>query len=156
MIPKTTEEWRPVPGWESVYRISSLGRLKNCTRDVRAPWGVRQVKGRIMSTLQNGNGYLFIYLKRGNTRTKAYLHRLVALAFLPNPDQKPYVNHRNRDRADNRLENLEWATESENTQHWMAHDRAKVESSAPVADEPIRDEDLPFGLSTSDSKGLVA
>ena len=146
------EEWRPVPGWENVYQVSSEGRVKNITRDVRSPWGFRKVEGRLMSLLANGNGYRFLYLKRGNTRTKAYVHRLVALAFIENPDGKTYVNHKNRDRADNRLANLEWATESKNTQHYLADDRAKalrdtgdftMEDDAAIFEE-IRPEDVPF------------
>ena len=139
------EEWRPVPGWESVYHVSSHGRVKNCTRDVRVAWGIRTIEGRIMATFENGNGYRYIFLKRGGTRIKAYVHRLVAIAFLSNPEGLEVVNHKDRDRSNNCLENLEWLTQSANIRHmYTAHGRNRIDAREAEKSEEIRAEDLPF------------
>ena len=99
---KITEIWKDIPGFEGRYYISNMGRVKS----VRPGWGVY-----IMKQYDTG-GYYTIQL--GNTQKRYYVHRLVAEAFVPNPDNKPQVNHINEDKHDNRAENLNWMTRSEN------------------------------------------
>ena len=132
------EEWRPVPGWESVYQVSSEGRVKNITRDVRSPWGFRKVEGRLMSLLANGNGYRFLYLKRGNTRTKAYVHRLVALAFITQPAGECVVNHKDFNPANNTAANLEWVSQAENLNYSRKAGRMPVTDKQRAAGASAR------------------
>lgn len=89
------------------YAVSNLGRIKNTKT------------GQILNPGIGGNGYRQVSLKMKDTNTfrKQYVHRLVALYWLPNPDNKREVNHKNLDRTDNRVENLEWVTSSENQKH---------------------------------------
>lgn len=103
MTSSKTEEWRDVPGYEGRYQASSLGRIQG-PRGLNKPF-------------KNRDGYLVatLYTRDGKVRTG--VHRLVALAFIPNPEDKPQTNHKNGIRTDNRPENLEWVTCSENNLH---------------------------------------
>lgn len=110
-----SEEWRPVVGYEGVYEVSDLGRV----RRIKAKRGA--TVGRVQSPRFRGTGkYKYtvsaLYDPCGR-RTDASTHRLVALAFLGEPPEGAVVNHINGDALDNRVENLEWTTFRENIQH---------------------------------------
>lgn len=113
------EEWRNVPGYEELYKISSHGRIKSKRKVV-----YRNIDGEIqpsyvaaektLSPFDNGNGYLSISLFKDGKRTNFYIHRLVAEIFIDNPCNKEQVNHRDYDRKNNKVENLEWVSALEN------------------------------------------
>lgn len=128
----TAEIWKAVPGFEDLYEVSDHGRVRSLDREVvsRSRWGgtvIKQLRGRILRPGKNPNGYLFVFLGAGNIRL---VHRLVAQAFLPNPEQRPTVNHINGKRDDARLANLEWATVSENNAHAYARGRSPSHARA--------------------------
>ena len=106
---KRRERWRWVPGYEGRYAVSDCGDV------LSAPHG--SIDGCILKRRVSNNGYLSVSLFYDGTYRNELVHRLVAKAFIPNPDGKPQVNHINGDRQDNRVENLEWATASENIKH---------------------------------------
>jgi len=96
-----TEQWRPIDGYPN-YEVSNQGRVQ-----------ILSVKGkpckRIVNSQANNVGYLSVVLKAGtNDWKRVYIHRLVALAFIPNPDNKPTIDHINRIRTDNKASNLRW------------------------------------------------
>lgn len=92
------EVWKKVPGYED-YEVSSLGKVKGKHGKILSPW--------------KSKGYDIIWLCKDNTKVKFGIHRIVAWAFLDNPENKPTIDHLNRNRTDNRVENLRWATHSE-------------------------------------------
>ena len=104
------EEWRPVVGYEGLYEVSNLGRVQRL--DGFDTLG-HPLRGRILAPVQHRNGYLFVSLSKGTTKIYA-IHRLVAETFLGKSEGKTEVNHINEIKTDNRAENLEWVTKSEN------------------------------------------
>lgn len=103
-------EWRPVRGFEEQYEISSEGDLRSLPR--RGAWG-----GRIRAKGQHASGYITYQLWHGGTHTNKYAHRLVAEAWLGNPKEGLEVNHKDGNKKNNRVDNLEWVSPSCNIQH---------------------------------------
>lgn len=102
------EVWKPVNGYEGLYEISSLGRVKSLPRTVDNGFNVRHTKEKILRKSYFANGYEKALLTM-NGKSKCFrVHRLVAIAFIDNPNGFKEVNHINEDKTDNRVENLEW------------------------------------------------
>lgn len=115
------EEWRDVVGYEGLYRVSSLGRLASCDITYSDARGNRRTfKGRILKiSIPKGKrcNYPYTTLHRHGLQVRERIHRLVAKAFIPNPDSLPQVNHKDGDKTNNRVENLEWCTARDNLLH---------------------------------------
>lgn len=123
----TIEHWLPVPDerFADFYLISSEGRVRALDRVVTEVNGKQRIhKGRIITPKRTGL-YLGVSLFSSPISERFYLHRLVAAAFVPNPENKPHVNHINFNRYDNRVSNLEWVTPGENTHHSRMAGRVK-------------------------------
>jgi hypothetical protein len=106
------EEWKVVPSYPT-YEVSNLGNIRHTSTKKIRKQNVQ--KSRL-------NFYKKVTLSLKGKRKNVRVHRLIAEAFLPNPDNKAVVNHKNRNTFDNRLENLEWSTQKENDQHWRQYD----------------------------------
>lgn len=104
------EIWRPVKGWESLYEVSNKGRVKSLDRTYRRKNGYVSYKGRVMKQQENNVGYLFVILKSGDRKQKAFIHRLVAMSFICKPAGENVVNHKDFNPKNNCVENLEWTT----------------------------------------------
>lgn len=101
-----TNSWKDIEGYEGLYKVSSKGKVMSTSR----------IKPIILKTNPQ-NGYDLVYLTKRYVRNSQYLHRVVAKAFIPNPENKPQVNHKDGNKRNNKASNLEWMTISENITH---------------------------------------
>ena len=108
------EIWKDIVGYEGLYKVSNLGNVMS----------LRHKKPFLMKTGQHSNGYLFFRLSNHNKLIKSFLvHRLVAKAFLPNPNNLPQVNHKDEDKTNNRVDNLEWCDAKYNLNYGTVQER---------------------------------
>lgn len=107
------EIWKALPGATGV-EVSTLGRVRTLDRVVSNENGTRFLKGRVLKQSYNEKGYLKVNIPIDGKFATKKVHRLVAQTFIPNPDSLPEVNHKNCNRADNRVSNLEFCTHQEN------------------------------------------
>lgn len=116
-----TETWKPILGYDGLYSVSNRGAVRSENRVVKSKNGVyKKLFGRELVLRKNRTGYNMVFLSKGGAPKIHQVHRLVAQAFIPNPENKPCVNHKNGVRTDNRVENIEWCTFSENNKYSFA------------------------------------
>ena len=99
------EEWRDIPGFEGLYAVTSCGKV----------WSYKSKQ--FLKPVDNGHGYLKVCLYKNGKSKQAYLHRLTAEAYIPNPDNLPQVNHKDENKTHNYINNLEWISAKENTNY---------------------------------------
>lgn len=119
--------WKDIKGYEGIYQISNTGIVKSVERKQKRENTTVTYQEKIRSVYINSMGYPCVTLCK-NMKSKAYtIHRLLAEAFIPNPDNKPCVDHINTITTDNRLENLRWVTHKENTRNSITYKKLKAQ-----------------------------
>lgn len=106
------EIWRDCKHYEDLLMVSNLGRVKE------------KGTGKYKIQHDNGKGYLYVSISVNGKRKREYVHRLVAMTFIENPENKPTVNHKDEDRQNNHVDNLEWMTYQENNNYGSRNKRA--------------------------------
>lgn len=122
------EEWRDIKGYEGLYQVSNLGRIRSLHRIfVRSDGRLHNKPGRTLTPGVNSKGYLFVNLAdKLHKATPTRVHRLVAEAFIPNPENLPQVNHIDEDKFNNKALNLEWCTAHYNDTYGTRNQRLSI------------------------------
>ena len=118
------EIWKDVPGFEGLYQVSNYGQIKSTPR--------RGTAGGIMKGHADRKGYINITLRKDGMQYTQKLHRLVAITFIPNPHNYPEVNHRDENKQNNRIDNLEWCSTSYNHDYGTRTLRASARCGKPI------------------------
>ena len=116
------ENWKDIEEYEGLYQISDKGRIKS----------IGYGKERILNLKRNTKGYLQVNLSKNGEHKWCLIHRLVALAFLSNPNNLPQVNHKDEDKTNNKVENLEWCDSKYNNNYGTKIQRQSEKISKPV------------------------
>lgn len=130
------EIWKDIEGYEGMYQVSNMGRVRALDR-VKPNSGGQIAKGHILPQSDNGHGYRFVSLWKFNKGRRFYVHRLVASAFIPNPNNFPIINHKDENKSNNRYENLEWCTQKYNINYGNHMKRLKESYIANGNNRPI-------------------
>jgi hypothetical protein len=112
------ETWTTIAGYEEQYQVSNLGNVKSIDRYCMSRWGTpKRIKGQMMKFFKSPQGYLQVLLCKNGKEKKFFIHRLVAMSFIDNPNNYPQVNHIDGNKSHNCIENLEWTTSQQNCHH---------------------------------------
>lgn len=112
------EIYKDIPGFENIYQVSDLGNVRSLDRQVRSHKDkTRTIKGKQYSPYTGLRGYKVVTLRKGKEVKVVYIHKLIAQLFIPNPLNKICINHKDGDKLNNSIDNLEWATYKENNNH---------------------------------------
>lgn len=118
------EEWRPVVGYEGLYEVSNTGKVNSLN------YHREKIKKPLI--IHDSNGYKFVFLYKNGSPKRGLIHRLVAMAFIPNPDKLPIINHKDENPSNNCVENLEWCTAKYNVIYGTCRKRASLKKSKKV------------------------
>ena len=111
------EIWKDIKGYEGLYQVSNLGRVKSLKREIKNQYNKYIIKEKIITSFDNGKGYLRLYLYKNGISKNYYIHRLVAEAFIPNPNNYMEINHKSGIKTENFVNNLEWCNRKQNMEH---------------------------------------
>lgn len=120
------ETWKPVKGYEGLYEVSNLGNVRSVDRYVMNGNRCCLLKGKPIKAYPNSNGYLMADLYKNSQRTHYLIHRLVANAFIPNPNNLPCIDHIDRNYLNNSADNLRWCTQKENCNNPLTREYANI------------------------------
>lgn len=132
------ETWKDIEGYEGLYQVSDYGNVRSLDHTAKTKTGKDVlVTGTVKKLSRTKDGYLQVCLIHGKKQKMCRVHRLVALAFIQNPDSKPEVNHIDGCKTNNNVENLEWCTGEENREHAIKTGLVNHEGTRVVMDGSI-------------------
>ena len=140
------EIWKDIEGFEGLYQVSNFGRVKKLAQVSRRlnRWGTiteyHQAEKILTPAFDGRKHYLFVGLNKGEQRTLRNIHRLVAEAFIPNPNNLPMINHKDEDKTNNHVDNLEWCSAQYNNTYNNIHYRTKEKRRKAVIQMTLDDE----------------
>lgn len=134
------EEWKPIIGYEGIYEISSFGNYRRICVTQGGSVGNRYIRN--TGYKRKGLQYKKLRLQVNKIVKNLYVHRVVATSFIPNPDNKPYVNHIDGNITNNYVTNLEWCTQKENVHHALSNNLTKVGEDSTIS--KLKNKDIIF------------
>lgn len=126
------EEWRDIKGYEGFYEVSNLGRIRSSY--FKSEYGYKKIK----RLYKGSGGYYRVILNKHGKKKTFIVHRLVAIAFIPNPNNYPCVNHKDETRTNNNANNLEWCTYKYNTNYGHCLEKRKTRRSCKSFQKPVK------------------
>ena len=127
------EVWKDIPGYEGIYQVSILGRVKSFDRVViRKNKPEYVLSGKVLKHHDNGKGYKTVSLCKNGKPKTTYIHRLVAELFVPNPNNLPEINHKDENKANNKANNLEWCSAKYNKNYGNRAKKFGISRGTPV------------------------
>lgn len=148
------EIWKDIEDFEGLYQISNFGRVKALSKIVNYIDGRNRYYDEKILKPRMNKGYEGVHLHSSEKSKEVSVHRLVCLAFLPNPENKPCINHKDSDRSNNHISNLEWVTHKENTQHAIKVKR--MHPNAPEINNELRNEIINLYFNEKMSGKMIA
>lgn len=147
------EEWKDIAEYEGYYQISNLGNVRSLDRVVNYTNGrIAKYKGQKVAMNNRPNGYRKVNLYKDHKMKNLAVHRLVAETFIPNPNNYPSVNHKDENKTNNHVDNLEWCTSAYNSNYGTAKQRWSSKNSTPVKGTHVKTGEVIYLKSMSDGK----
>ena len=133
------EEWKDIPGYEGRYQVSNLGRVKSLARvcNVGQHSAAYHLPEKIMRPKVRKSGYSLVSLNKDGVAKDEYIHRLVAQSFIPNEGGLPYINHKDENPRNNRVDNLEWCTPKYNANYNGANIRGGLNRRVAIVQKTL-------------------
>lgn len=137
------EIWKDIKGWENLYQVSNIGRIKSLRDTVyshRTKSTVRVDREKILKPYTDSKGYLLVDLRKNGKRYTRKVHRIVADVFIPNPENLPQVNHKDENKKNNSVNNLEWCNNKYNATYGTAKKRMAEKRNKKVVQISLKGE----------------
>ena len=126
------EVWKPITNYEVLYEVSSLGRIKSLNRIIKGRWGRTEISEKILKPATDKNGYLIVTLCKSGKQKTFKIHQLVAIHFIPNPNNFVAINHKDENPQNNNVDNLEWCDAKYNANYGTRNERLSKTKGSKV------------------------
>ena len=136
------EIWKDIEGYEGLYQVSNYGNIKSLSKVVKNAYGVHRTEDKILKPQTKKDGYLQIQLSKNGKQKHYKVHRLVALTYIANPNNYPCVNHKDENKSNNHVSNLEWCTYEYNTNYGTRNKRASEKLKGKMKNKKLTKQQL--------------